>query len=405
MSSINNDIYNHIHATWWKEDGFMAMLRTSVNPPRFDYFRKILLDRLTLDPRRISVLDVGCGGGYLAEQFAAIGCAVTGVDRSVPTLKTAMAHALTDGYTIHYIEGSGEKLPFEVHQFDVVCCCDVLEHVDDIDIVISEIARVLKPGGVFFYDTINRTLKSKLVAIKLAQDWPLTRFIPRDVHVWDKFIRPLELINSLDKQGLINQEMTGRALKISPIKALFHYARQKFGKLSFAELGTKLMLAESNDLDISYMGFAVRAIRWQDDLRQSIVGKAEGMTVDKNATEIKVFYNSGCPVCDVGISIQKNKMNTCAVAWKDVHTDMVARNELPANLELVRERLHAIDEKGNLRVGIDAFEVIWRHSPNEQWKANLIAWPIIKPLSTVAYNLFAKLLYRWNVKKGHWKIS
>lgn len=259
MPTIDNDIYNHIHATWWNEDGFMAMLRTSVNPPRFEYFRKVL-DRLSLTPENLAVLDVGCGGGFLAEQFADIGCNVTGIDRSVPTLAAARAHADKQGYVIQYVEGSGESLPFAAQQYDIVCCCDVLEHVDDIDAVMVEIARVLKPGGVFLYDTINRTIKSKLVAIKMAQDWPLTRFMPRDVHVWDKFIRPSELAHSLEKCGLVSREMTGLALKINPISAAIHFARQKLGKISFAELGEKLRLTESHDLDISYMGFAVRAL-------------------------------------------------------------------------------------------------------------------------------------------------
>ena len=260
MPNVDNEIYNHIHATWWNEDGFMAMLRTSVNPPRFDYFRKVIIDRLSLNPEHLAVLDVGCGGGFLAEQFAAIGCKVTGIDQSAPTLAAARSHAEMAGHMIHYVEGSGECLPFAAQQYDIVCCCDVLEHVDDIEVVMSEIARVLKPGGVFLYDTINRTLKSKLVAIKIAQDWPMSRFMPRDVHVWDKFIRPSELAKSLEKSGLVNREMTGLALKINPIMALVHFARQKLGKISFAELGEKLILRESRDLDISYMGFAVRAL-------------------------------------------------------------------------------------------------------------------------------------------------
>ena len=126
--------------------------------------------------------------------------------------------------------------------------------------------------------------------------------------------------------------------------------------------------------------------------------------MDTAGSKIKVYYNSACPVCDAGITAQKGKMSACAVQWRDVNSDVQARSEVSADLEFVRERLHAIDENGNLKVGIDAFEVIWRHSPNERWKASLIALPIIKPISTLAYNVFARLLYRWNIRKGHWKI-
>lgn len=259
MPTIDNAIYDHVHATWWDEDGFMALLRTAVNPPRVGYFREILLQRLGLDPRGLRVLDVGCGGGLLSEAFAAMGCEVTGIDRSLPTLAAARSHAEKSGLPILYLEGSAESLPFDARQFDIVCCCDVLEHVDDPATVVGEIARVVKPGGIFFFDTINRTLRSRLVAIKLAQDWRLTRLIPRDVHVWDKFIRPGELGRLFDLHGLSQHEFAGLSPAMNPLTALVALMRNKRGKLSFAELGTKLKLRQSRDLSISYMGFAVRS--------------------------------------------------------------------------------------------------------------------------------------------------
>jgi 2-polyprenyl-6-hydroxyphenyl methylase/3-demethylubiquinone-9 3-methyltransferase len=256
MPSIDNTIYDHVHATWWDQDGFMALLRTSVNPPRFAYFRAVLSERLGLDPRGLRVLDVGCGGGLLSEEFAALGCAVTGVDRSLPSLAAAREHAGRSGLNIDYRQASAEALPFDAAQFDVVCCCDVLEHVDDPDAVVAQIARVLKPGGVFVFDTINRTFMSKLVAIKLAQDWRLTRLIPRDVHVWDKFIRPHELAASMNRHGLREHEFAGLSPAINPLTALNALVRNKLGRMSFAELGSKLKLKRSDDLSISYMGFA-----------------------------------------------------------------------------------------------------------------------------------------------------
>lgn len=261
MAIINNKIYDDVSETWWEQDGFMAVLRTSINPPRFDYFRKILLNRLKLNPQALQVLDVGCGGGLLAEQFASLGCVVTGIDQSVPTLNAAKAHAAKSGLNIQYIESTGEKLPFEAAKFDIVCCCDVLEHVDDIDAVIAEISRVLKPGGILFFDTINRTLISNLVAIKMAQDWKLTRFLPKDVHVWDKFIKPNELVVSLVKNGLPQAEFAGLSPANNPLKSLLAIFQQKLGIIDFAELGSKLKLKQSKDISISYMGFAVRSLK------------------------------------------------------------------------------------------------------------------------------------------------
>jgi len=256
--AIDNGIYDQVASTWWDEDGFMALLRTSVNPGRSAYFRKLLLERLLVEPASTRLLDVGCGGGLLAEEFAKLGCIVTGVDRSQPTLEAARTHALASGLAIDYVESSAESLPFPAASFDVVSCCDVLEHVDEPAVVLGEIGRVLKPGGVFVFDTINRTWRSKLVAIKLAQEWP-TRFIPADVHVWEKFIRPQELAAHMAAHRLHVGEFVGLSPPKNPLPALAAFAGHKLGRLGFGELGERVRLEASNDLSVSYMGFALRS--------------------------------------------------------------------------------------------------------------------------------------------------
>lgn len=117
---------------------------------------------------------------------------------------------------------------------------------------------------------------------------------------------------------------------------------------------------------------------------------------------LRVYYNSACPVCNAGIEYQKRRMAGCPVAWKDVHNDVEARGELTSDLEFVRERLHAVDEDGNSHVGFDAFLVIWRRSPGERWKARVFGMPVLRQLCTLAYNAFARGLYRWNRRKGRW---
>lgn len=256
METIDNAIYDRIPDDWWSDDSFMALLRNAVNPPRFAYFHEMLVRRFGRVPQQLSVLDVGCGGGLLAERFAAIGCTVTGVDRSIPTLMAARNHARAAGLDIDYQQGDAQKLPFGDGQFDVICCCDVLEHVDDVDGVMREIARVLKPGGVFFFDTINRTWLSKLVAIKLAQDCALTRLVPRNVHVWEQFIRPKELATSLERHGLTTHEFVGLAPAMKPFNALASLVKLKLGKISFGEMGHAMVMTKSRDLSLSYMGFA-----------------------------------------------------------------------------------------------------------------------------------------------------
>ena len=259
MRAIDNLIYDRIHGEWWSDDSFMALLRTGVNPPRFDYFRRALLSRFGPTVGAVSVLDVGCGGGLLTDSFASLGCRVTGVDRSLPTVAAARAHATEQGHEVRYLQGDAAELPFDDSSFDVICCCDVLEHVDDFDRVVGEIARVLKPGGVFFFDTINRTWRSKLLAIRLAQDWAPTRLIPRDVHVWEKFIRPDELAASLLRHGLPVQAFAGLTPRSLPAAAAA-LLRLKVGLISFGAAGDKLALGPSHDLSLSYMGSAARDV-------------------------------------------------------------------------------------------------------------------------------------------------
>lgn len=117
---------------------------------------------------------------------------------------------------------------------------------------------------------------------------------------------------------------------------------------------------------------------------------------------IKVYYNSACPVCKAGIEGQKGKTTACQVEWADIHRDNSAVNEIGESLEYVRERLHLVDEDGIKRMGVDAFIVLWRHSPGERWKARLFSLPLVHGLSQLAYKAFARLLYRWNRAKHHW---
>ena len=112
MQPIDNAIYDRIPDAWWSDESFMALLRDAINPARFNYFRNVLT-RMDRDPAGLAVLDVGCGGGLLSESFAALGCRVTGVDQSAPTLTAARTHALAGGLDIHYMQGDAARLPFE----------------------------------------------------------------------------------------------------------------------------------------------------------------------------------------------------------------------------------------------------------------------------------------------------
>lgn len=116
---------------------------------RFEYFRDLLTGPLGRDPAGLRALDIGCGGGFLAEEFARLGCRVVGVGPSEISIETARRHAAGAGLDVTYLVGAGEQLPVEDSSFDIAYCCDLLEHVSGLDSVIAETARVLKPRGVY----------------------------------------------------------------------------------------------------------------------------------------------------------------------------------------------------------------------------------------------------------------
>jgi 2-polyprenyl-6-hydroxyphenyl methylase / 3-demethylubiquinone-9 3-methyltransferase len=257
--AVNNQLYEEMPHHWWDEDGFLHFIYTGPNPARFAYFRSIL-ERLNITPIGLRVLDIGSGGGFLAESFAAVGASVTGVDPASNSVLVAQEHAAEEGHPVDYCVGSGEWLPFADQSFDVVACCDVLEHVDDLNQVLSETARVLKPGGLYFYDTINRTPQSWLLMVQIAQKLPLTRVVPSDLHDWSMFIRPEELEAALSTAGLRSRQVTGLNSSLNPLHILWQIVQLKVGQINQAEFGHRLKItAAPGDLSLSYMGYAIRA--------------------------------------------------------------------------------------------------------------------------------------------------
>jgi 2-polyprenyl-6-hydroxyphenyl methylase / 3-demethylubiquinone-9 3-methyltransferase len=257
---VDNQIYDRLSHTWWEDDGFLNVLKSGLNPSRFGYMRRILTEELARDPNGLRVLDLGCGGGLLAEEFARLGCAVTGVDPSSDSLEVARAHARAEGLDIDYREATGEALPFADGEFPAIYCCDVLEHVDDVGRTVAEIARVLEPGGVFLYDTVNRTRRSKLLMIKLAQDWSATAWAEPDLHDFDMFLRPEEVETHLERVGLQVRDRVGFAAG-NPAAALKAMWDRAHGKISYREMGERIGIKESRDTSSSYGGYALKPRR------------------------------------------------------------------------------------------------------------------------------------------------
>jgi len=177
--------FNQLAKLWWDPNGKMGMLHT-VNPLRL----KFITEQITTAQPRI--VDIGCGGGILAEALARTGAEVTAIDLSEQSLEIARQHASKSGLNIDYHYQAAEQLAEEqAGSFDVVTCMEMLEHVPDPAQVIAACARLLKPGGRAIFSTINRTPKAFLFAI-VGGEYVL-RILPRGTHTYKKLIRPDEL--------------------------------------------------------------------------------------------------------------------------------------------------------------------------------------------------------------------
>jgi 2-polyprenyl-6-hydroxyphenyl methylase/3-demethylubiquinone-9 3-methyltransferase len=256
---IDNGLYSARADEWWEPDSPFYQMMVSFNPARVGYVRRVLFDVLKVDPRGKTALEVGSGGGYMSEDVARLGFEMTGVDPSGRSVAAASAHARSSNLRIRYLQGAGESLPFEDAAYDVVLCCDVLEHVRDLPKVISETARVLKPGGVFLYNTINRTLVSRLAVIKVSQEWRRWAFLPPNVHEWRMFIKPGELKALLSLNRLDWREHRGLMPDISIPRVLSALSKRARGGWDYVDLGRRIGLVESRWTAGMYIGYAVKS--------------------------------------------------------------------------------------------------------------------------------------------------
>jgi 2-polyprenyl-6-hydroxyphenyl methylase/3-demethylubiquinone-9 3-methyltransferase len=195
----NLKIYDDVAGQWWSDD--IRWVRTLKNmvPGRLSYFDTVI------DWRGKTVLDLGCAGGFMAEALDDRGALVTGIDPAAEAISAARAHA--EGRDISYDVGVGEALPYPDAQYDAVVCVDVLEHVQDLEKVLHEVARVLKPGGTFLFDTINRNPIARLAAITVAED--ILRVLPKGTHDPAMFIKPAEVLEALARAGFVAGPFTG----------------------------------------------------------------------------------------------------------------------------------------------------------------------------------------------------
>jgi 2-polyprenyl-6-hydroxyphenyl methylase/3-demethylubiquinone-9 3-methyltransferase len=200
-------------AAWWDEDGPMRALHR-LNPLRIGYVRDRLASHFRTVPHRglkplagLSLLDIGCGAGLLAEPLARLGAIVTGIDPGSTNIGVAMAHANGQGLSIDYRPIGAEALAKEGRLFDAVLAMEVVEHVPNRAAFLRQAAGLVRPGGLFVASTLNRTLKSFALAIVGAEY--VLGWVPIGTHQWDRFVTPSELTDDLVGGGLVVCDQTG----------------------------------------------------------------------------------------------------------------------------------------------------------------------------------------------------
>jgi 2-polyprenyl-6-hydroxyphenyl methylase/3-demethylubiquinone-9 3-methyltransferase len=229
--------FDRIASAWWDPNGaFRALHR--LNPVRIDYIREAVCRHIGCDAAAerpfdgLTVIDVGCGGGLVAEAVTRLGGIVTGIDASEESVRIAQHHALIEGLPVSYRLAAPEQLAAEGARFHVVLALEIVEHVADPDHFFGACEALLEPGGALIVSTINRTLKSLLLA-KIGAEYVL-RWLPAGTHDWRKFVKPSELFKLLSRHDLSLVDLHG--LTYDPVRDTWSLGR---------------------DLDVNYIGLAV----------------------------------------------------------------------------------------------------------------------------------------------------
>lgn len=245
MRAVDNAIYDRLGDRWYDaEDDPVALLRAEArqrNP-------WLAGDLEAARGRELRVLDVGCGAGFLTGFLAGRGHRVTGIDLAADALAVAGARDLAGDVT--YLRGDATRLPFAAASFDAVCAMDVLEHVERPADVVAEAARVLAPGGRFYFHTFNRTWLAWLVVIK-GVEW-FVRNTPPDMHVLRLFVTPAELAAMGAAHGLAIESIHGSRPRLNRA-----FARM----LVTGAVGDDFEFTTTRTLRLGYTGVAVKGVR------------------------------------------------------------------------------------------------------------------------------------------------
>ncbi|MFQ3206827.1 MAG: 2-polyprenyl-6-hydroxyphenyl methylase/3-demethylubiquinone-9 3-methyltransferase [Glaciecola sp.] len=215
----NNEIakFSALASKWWDLNGEFKPLH-DINPVRLSFIEEKSQGLLSKD-----ILDVGCGGGILAESMAKIGALVTAIDLAKDSLDVAKLHGLESGVSVNYELSSAEDYARDFPESkDIVTCLEMLEHVPDPASVIQACANIVKPGGKIFFSTINRNMKSWVMAI-LGAEYVLN-LVPKGTHDHKRFITPAEMTRWIDGTSLVPKAITG--LHLNPLTNTYYLSNK-----------------------------------------------------------------------------------------------------------------------------------------------------------------------------------
>jgi len=209
--------FNKLATEWWKPNGKFKPLH-KFNPIRIQYLKENIIEHFNLKQRNhshlkgLNILDIGCGGGLLSEPMSRLGAKVTAIDASKINIEVAKFHAKKNNLKINYLFLPPEKLNLK-RKFDIILNMEIVEHVDDLNLFIKKSSNLLKKNGLMFVATLNKTLKSYLLAIIGAEY--ILKWLPIGTHDWEKFVKPDDLIKLGEKSNLKLKKLNG--MKFNPI--------------------------------------------------------------------------------------------------------------------------------------------------------------------------------------------
>ena len=218
MNTINKKEiakFSNIASEWWDPNGKFKPLH-KFNPIRIKYIKDNIIKNFKLNDtdqplKKINILDIGCGGGLLAEPMSRLGADVVGIDASTKNIDIANFHAKKNKLKIKYICASPETLKIK-KKFDVILNMEIIEHVDDVNFFIKKSSNLLKKNGLMFVATINKTFKSYLFAIVGAEY--ILKWLPIGTHDWQKFLTPADLIKVCKQNKLLVEKLDGMSFNL-----------------------------------------------------------------------------------------------------------------------------------------------------------------------------------------------